>query len=467
MAKGRRRVAERLALGVSGQVVSRVVSAANSIILVPILIHAWGLQGYGQWMALTALASFLSYSNFGLVSTSAYEMVMAAGASDHVRARRAFQMSVNAACYIVLPIIALAVLGAGLAPLGAFMPLSEIGHPAAVAILAFSGMQLWAQTLRGLFTAALYSVGSYGFSYYVNASVKALELAAVAFVVLAFDGGPVVVAGILLLSTTVDFVWIAIAGRRATPWARFNFRTWDMQWLKSHMRPAIGFLLSNLATQSFLVQAPRVVLGVMLGGQAVAIYSVYSTAMRLADQLLLIIASPLEVEIARSVGRAEPEKTYRIAILGTQFSWIAFAAVSTVLLAFGPLIFQLWTQGNVPFSHSLMVLVALMSGCTMIGRISVLALTSSNRLFGPSFAMMAFASVGLALGAILTPHLGIPGVVIGSAVGELSSSLFAIHLVCRWLEMPTARFFLDIVDLKSSARELAEHARGLLQRFRR
>ena len=53
-------LAKRLALGFSGQAFSRLVFAINTVALVPILIHAWGLSGYGQWIALTALASYMS-----------------------------------------------------------------------------------------------------------------------------------------------------------------------------------------------------------------------------------------------------------------------------------------------------------------------------------------------------------------------------------------------------------------------
>lgn len=467
MSGNQRGTAERLVLGVSGQVLSRVVSAANSVVLVPVLIHAWGLSGYGQWMALTALASFLSYSNFGLVATSAYEMVMAAGAGDDARARRAFQMSMNLAFYIVLPVVAVALLVAATVPLDRYLKLSEIGASAAFAILVLSGAQLWLQTVRSLFVAVLNATGSYGFGYSVNAGVKAAELAAVAGAVLVFHAQPLGVAAVLVGSAAAELAIVAVAGRRAAAWARLNLRTFDSSWLKAHIRPAIGFLASNLAIQTALVQGPRIVLAVVLGGQAVAIYSVYSTAMRLVDQLLMIVSGPLEVEVARSVGREESAKTFRLVVLGTQFAWIAFSGVALALLILGPWVFAVWTRGHVAFSYPLMGLVILMSGATQIGRVSILGLNSANRMYGPSFVMLGFAAIGLTAGAALAGPFGVAGVVAGSALGEAANSLYAIHLLGRWLERRTTDFFRDALNFKASLGELLGQLREIAARFAR
>ena len=167
----------------SGQAFSRIVFALNTVAFVPILIRAWGVDGYGQWIALTALASYMGYSNFGLVTTSANEMVMAVGAGDADRAKRTFQMSLNLTLYVVLPLI-LACLGLASAfPLAKVFRLTQMGQTEALAILSLMGAQLFMMTLRGLMVAALYATGSYGFAYYVSGTCKLLELLGIAAVV--------------------------------------------------------------------------------------------------------------------------------------------------------------------------------------------------------------------------------------------------------------------------------------------
>jgi len=465
MASSQSSLLRRVTIGMSGQAFSRIVFAVNTVALVPVLIHAWGVEGYGQWIALTALASYLSYSNFGLVTTSANEMVMAAGAEDSERARRTFQMSINLTIYVILPLILLILAGISLFPLSKILHLSQIDDRAALIIIAFSASQLWIQTVRGLMVAALYATGSYGFAYYLAGISKLVELVAVACAVVLFKGSQVSAAGIIAAVALLDLVIVTVWARRAAPWARLDLRVFDKAWLLTQVKPAIGFAVSNLATQGILVQGPRVILGAMLGGTAVAMYAIYGTAMRLVDQLLLMVVMPLEVEIAHSVGRNDPQRTHRLIVLGTQFSWILFILVSAGLLLLGPMVFLLWTHGRVPFSHGLMALYLVMSACNLMGRVSAHALISTNRLYGPSFLMVIGALVALVVGAILTRPFGTAGMVMGGIIGESINSLIAIATVSRWLDRPLGRTFLALMDFGASAGDLRARVVAATDRF--
>ncbi|MDB4987509.1 MAG: hypothetical protein JWN04_2687 [Myxococcaceae bacterium] len=55
------RVAQALASSVLGQ----IIQIAQNYLLVPLFLSAWGDEGYGQWLSLTALASYLSLLDLG------------------------------------------------------------------------------------------------------------------------------------------------------------------------------------------------------------------------------------------------------------------------------------------------------------------------------------------------------------------------------------------------------------------
>jgi Na+-driven multidrug efflux pump len=466
MATPKRGLAGRLTLGFSGQAFSRIVFALNTVALVPVLIKAWGVSGYGQWIALTALASYMAYSNFGIVTTAANEMVMAAGANDSQRARRTFQMSLNLTFYIVLPLILLGLAIASVSPISRILRLTAIGDQAALVIISFAAAQLLFQTIRGLMVAALYATGSYALGYYIAGFAKLIELIGVATVVSFFHGAQVSAAAIMAGVAFIDLAIVTICARRAAPWARVDLRVFDRAWVKSQIKPAIGFAVSNFSTMGVLIQGPRVILSAVLGGQAVAIYAIYGTAMRLMDQLLLMLVLPLEVEIAHTVGRRALDQTYKLVTLGTQFSWVLFTLVASFLLLFGPLIFHFWTRGQVTFSYSLMALYLLMSACNQFGRVSAHALISTNRLYGPSFVMLVFSLLAVALGGVLATVLKIPGMVIGGVFGELSNSLVVIFALTRWMDKPLSSFFLDQLDIRASFAELKTRGGQVLVRLR-
>ena len=450
MAEAKRGIGRRLSLGVSGQAFSRIIFALNTVALIPVLIRAWGVGGYGQWVALTALASYMSYSNFGLVSTSANEMVMAAGADDHVRARRTFQMSLNLTFYIVLPLILVILAIVAITPISQILQLTAITPGQVQLIITLMAAQFWFMTVRGLMVAALYATGSYGLGYYLAGAAKLIELIGIATAVTFFHGSPVSAAAIMASVALMDLTIIVLVTYRAAPWARIDLRQFDRSWVMTQAKPAIGFALWNLSIMGILIQGPRIVLASLLGGQAVAIYAIYGTAMRLMDQLLLMVVLPLEIEIAHSVGRKAIDQTYRLVGLGTQFSWALFVVVASFLMICGPLVFHFWTRGQVVFSYGLMALYLLMSACNQLGRVSAHALSSMNRLYGLSFVTLVISLAALGLGALLTVPLKIPGMVIGGIVGELGTSLVVIVVLTRWMGKPLSRFFIDQLDVRDT-----------------
>lgn len=457
----------RLALGVSGQAVSRVVSTINTIVLVPILIHGWGLRGYGEWIALTALSSYVSVANFGLVTTLAYDMVMAVGAKNFAQAKRTFQNSINVTLYLILPTIAALTVLLTQLPISRLLKLQHVTGGEAAWIVALTGGLIGIQTLRGMAAAALYASGSYGLSYYIAAGAKLVELIGIAVAVGLFHGIAGTAASIMAACAMVDLVLVSLCVARWSTWATIDLRVFDRAWLLGHAKPTFGLLLSTLANQSVLVQGPRVILGIMLGGQAVALYAVYATAVRLVDQLLLAIALPMGMEISRAIGAGDKAVSYRLITLGNRISWLLFVGVSLFLLAAGPLIFKLWTAGRVGFDYQLMSLYLLMSAFVQLGRVSWISLVSSNRLYGPSFVTFFTAVFSVGFGASLVPPMGLAGMIIGGVIGEAINALAMTFIVSRWMERSWTSFFWDMFNAPAAWRDARGQFSQLLNRLRR
>lgn len=449
-----RGIVTRLMLGVSGQTFARIATVLNTVILVPVLINAWGTIGYGQWIAIGAFSSYLAYSNFGLVTPTANEIIMAVGAGDTVRARRAFQMSINVALYIIFPFMVLIVIGIHYVPISQILNLTQLSNEEALIIVALFAAQLWFSTLQGIIIAALYATGSYGFGYYINGVSKLLELATIATVVQLFHGMQVSAAGIMVSISILNLLVVFFYARLVAQWAKLNFAVFDRAWLQYLLKPTIGFMISNLSTQGLLVQAPRVILSVLLGGEAVALYAVYATAVRLVDQLFLLIAQPLEIEISRSAGANDSKKILRLIILGTQFSWLLFVVVALTLVTLGPFIIEFWTNNRIPFSLWLILLFLLMAACNHLGRVSWLALISVNQMFGISFVMVAFSTITMAFGGLLAILIGVPGMVIGGVIGEFLNSISMIYVLTKWLDKPINELFWDVLNFKISFQEI-------------
>ena len=107
-----------------------------------------------------------------------------------------------------------------------------------------------------------------------------------------------------------------------------------------------------------------------------------------------------------------------------------------------------------------------MSACNQLGRVSSHALVSMNRLYGLSFVTLVVSCAALALGAVLTVPLKIPGMVIGGIFGELGNSLVVIVVLTQWMGKPLSRFFIDQLDVRDTLAFAKTQGDRLLLRLR-
>jgi hypothetical protein len=90
-----------------------------------------------------------------------------------------------------------------------------------------------------------------------------------------------------------------------------------------------------------------------------------------------------------------------------------------------------------------------MFGCIHFGKISAHALIATNRMYGPSFLVLAWSLGALAIGLFLAIGNGAEGMFIGGILGELGASLVVIYAVSRWLRVSIPVLLFDVSTLRS------------------
>src|SRR5258708_37060979 len=83
----------RLIRGFGATALGPVVTAIIQLGTVPLLLHAWGAAKYGDWLLLSAVPSYLTFSNMGFGDASGSDMTMRVAAGDRDGALRTFQSS--------------------------------------------------------------------------------------------------------------------------------------------------------------------------------------------------------------------------------------------------------------------------------------------------------------------------------------------------------------------------------------
>jgi hypothetical protein len=80
----------RVGFSFGAQIYSQIVNIGVQIMLVPILLHAWGAQAYAVWLLLSAVPTYLMFSDFGFTLSAKNEMTIKARQRHYLSVPRAF-----------------------------------------------------------------------------------------------------------------------------------------------------------------------------------------------------------------------------------------------------------------------------------------------------------------------------------------------------------------------------------------
>ena len=89
--RSRGATARRLVKGFGANLLGKFWIAAVQLLLVPVLISAWGADGYGAWLMLTTIPLYILLTDFGMGNALAVELTRAIPRKDEPMARRALQ----------------------------------------------------------------------------------------------------------------------------------------------------------------------------------------------------------------------------------------------------------------------------------------------------------------------------------------------------------------------------------------
>src|ERR1700677_3369161 len=71
--------------------VSRLSSTLIQLIQLPVFLHFWSVPLYGDWLIVTGIPTYLSFSTTGFGSVAGNEMTMMVARDDRAAALRVFQ----------------------------------------------------------------------------------------------------------------------------------------------------------------------------------------------------------------------------------------------------------------------------------------------------------------------------------------------------------------------------------------
>ena len=414
----RTRVISGMGANAFGIIIAVVIQLAS----LPIYLHYWGVSKYGVWIILSAIPTYLSLADMGIIPTAGNKMTIALGNNNTKEANRVFQ---SAFLFIIITCISIFII---LIPIILYIPINDIkntfDYRVALGVLCFGVL---ISINMGLVEAVFRSTGRYAQgTFFINLS-RLVEWGGSIIGIVIFDSFSAVAIGAILVRLISLFLLskIAMSGIKGV---HYGFKESSISELKIMVKPALSFTLMPLAS-SLSLQGVIILIGQMLGTTAVAQFSTYRTLARVTVQFNSTLSWALWPEFSRIYGVGGVTAVKVIFKKSSRYGLIMAILTSILLYVGSPYLIKFWTNGEIKFDPFLMLTLCVYSafgGAVHIPKAFLLSINKHNKLAILSVINSIFLIV---LSMVIGKIFGIYGFGISILISEIISLLICLNLI--------------------------------------
>lgn len=400
----KRRILHGIGANGFGQAVTLLIQLAS----VPILIHAWGIQLYGEWITLSAIPAYLVLSDIGLSLVAGNSLALIADKGDIRQMQTIYQST-----WVMVSTLSIGVLITVMAVVwftepGRLLGLTQISDETLniTLLLLFSHVAVSMQT--GIMKLPFRALKRNPLSVVVVNMIRLLEWLAATVVVLS-GGGVVEFALTFLLVRVVGNISLWLMLKRIGTSLQIGIRHASPHTIKKLLRPSLASMCFPLGL-SFTMQGFILLVGSMVGSVGVAVFSIYRTFTRVPIQLATATNQAIWPELSYAFGANDIAKAKRLVGKMLQFG-AALSALSAVAVYFlGEAVIDLWVAKAI--EHNSLLLI----GLTLVALVHVLwqpfwvALMATNKHARFAVYFLAISALSLLLGWACLFVFGLTGV---------------------------------------------------------
>lgn len=411
----RSRIISAVAANVSAQAITALIQVAS----IPVFLHFWSLERYGQWLILAAMPAYFSLADFGFLSVAINKMTMLAAAGEQRRMEAVFQTAVKLCLAVVIGGVVLACIVAELTPGPLF---AQSANKLTLVLLVLSAVLAMSS---GIVDAVFRSAGEYALGTYLVNGARLIEWLGL-IVGLTVGGGFLDAACGQLLGRLVAITGSWAIARWRHPRLKWGVRQASMQELREMCMPALSFMAFPTAN-AISLQGMTILVGHLFGPVFLATFSAYRTVGRILVQFVAIIGRSLWPEISRRFGSKDVSGVMNLYRRGLSASIASAAALSVALFVFGPTLLDKWTSGRIPFDKSLFGLFLVAGFLTSAWQMGMVLVAATNMHARLSGFYLAGSFLCVLFTAISASNLGHYSPVAGMIGFEL-----LLVIVCAW-----------------------------------
>ena len=405
----------RVALSAVSSGLARFVSAASTLLTIPLLVRYLGPERYGLYATITAIAGLVGFADLGIGNGLVGDVASASARGDRLAVRRA---SSTAFFFLLGLAVALACVFA-------------------VVYRLISWPEVFNIRGRGASEAGLAT------AFFVAGVLLALPLGIVQRVELGLQEGYVAslwqaagsilgLAGIgiaVLVGASLPYAVLAVSLAPAAALCANGFhlvrrrRTWMLPTIRLVDRAA-GIVLVRLGLLFFVLQtamavafeSDAVVLTQILGPGAVTPYSVTMRVFLIVPAVIGFALAPLWPAYGEAIGRGDLRWVERALERSLRLSFVISLPCAGVLLLVARPLIEWWSGVRAPYS----LLAAAATWIVLLSSASALSMfLNAARVIKPQIVLaLVMMTTNLALSIVLTHAIGVSGVVWGTVIAE-------------------------------------------------
>lgn len=392
-----------LIANIYGQLITIAIQLAG----VPLFMHYWGVQLYGEWLILSSIPAYLNFSDIGFAKVGANDMTIRVAQEDKEGALQVYQsiwifisgLSIVFVCMLLLIIYS--------APLATIFSITHLSATQTQLILIVLMFYVLFGLQSGVFSAAFQASGRYALGTLLANTVRLGEGIG-SIVALVLGGSVMNIALIMLVIRLLGLLVMWLVLYKNEPWLSLGFKLASKQKIRGLIKPALAFMAFPLGL-ALSLQGMVLVIGMTLGSAMVVIFSTYRTFTRLLVQMITTLNHSVWPEISYAYGAGELELVNQIHRRVSSLTfWIAFAVV-TMLGMNGEWIIGIWTRHTFEHNQTLLLLMLAITFINVLWQTSWVVLMATNKHEEISFVFVVSAAIALLVSYEILPLFGING----------------------------------------------------------
>jgi O-antigen/teichoic acid export membrane protein len=375
------------------------------LVSVPVLAHAFGLVGYGIWLIISTLPTYLVLSDVGLVTAATNDMTIKHAAGD----RKGVLTVLQSISVVVLALFAVVMIGVtGL--VGAtsdsvwFWSATIQPHVWAIPLLTgYAAMCIFSLVP----VAVMRATGHYArgtFLYDIATLIEALLIMLVATITQ--DIVKTAAAPLIFRALAVPIIYAN--ARRLQPDLKLGLSHVSLKEIRRLLPAALGVVAIPVGL-GLSLQGTSLVIGAILGPAAVAMFVPVRTASRMAVQMAGMVGRALIPEMAAARGRMDATAETRFWRINRMAKWIILIPAALVFVVFGVPMVALWTGGKIVPDQNFVAIMALTIIFHGSWFLNAILLTASHDHTGIAPQIVIASGLGLIIASYLTPTYDLVG----------------------------------------------------------